>query len=79
MYLKNYWHRRDCPPERFTLHHLRHTFATLLIDEQGVDLKTLQELLGHESLNTTGMYTHINLWQSPLMVLHLLLQRQTAD
>ncbi|WP_246476604.1 tyrosine-type recombinase/integrase [Salicibibacter cibi] len=48
------------PPERFTLHHLRHTFATLLLDED-VDLKTLQEFLGHESLSTTGMYTHINM------------------
>ncbi|WP_227936414.1 tyrosine-type recombinase/integrase [Alkalihalobacillus deserti] len=63
------------PPTRFSLHHLRHTFSTLLLqgnkasesviddvtnDGYKVDLKTLQELLGHESLATTQVYTHID-------------------
>lgn len=53
------------PPKRFSLHRLRHTFATLLLQQADdrVDHKTLQELLGHESLATTSMYTHIDFEQ----------------
>ena len=39
-------------------HTLRHTFATDMLEE-GSDLMTVKELLGHESLNTTSIYTHI--------------------
>ena len=39
-------------------HTLRHTFATDML-ENGSDLMTVKELLGHESLNTTSIYTHV--------------------
>ena len=44
--------------DQFSAHKLRHTAATLMLSG-GVDVKTVQEVLGHESLNTTQIYTHI--------------------
>jgi len=43
---------------KYSSHKLRHTAATLML-KSGVDVRTLQELLGHEHLNTTQIYTHI--------------------
>jgi len=43
---------------KYSSHKLRHTAATLML-KSGVDVRTLQELLGHEHLNTTQIYTHV--------------------
>ena len=43
----------------YSAHKMRHTAATLML-QNGVDVRTLQEVLGHENLNTTQIYTHID-------------------
>lgn len=44
--------------KNYSVHKLRHTAATLMY-QNGVDVRTLKEVLGHESLNTTMIYTHV--------------------
>lgn len=46
---------------KYTVHKLRHTAATLMYQYGNEDLKSLQEILGHESVSTTQIYTHVNL------------------
>lgn len=43
----------------YSAHKLRHTAATLML-QSGVDVRTLQEVLGHDHLNTTQIYTHVS-------------------
>ena len=42
----------------FSTHKLRHTAATLLYQQGGVDIRVLQQMLGHVNLGTTEIYTH---------------------
>jgi len=51
--------RAGLDASKYSAHKLRHTAATLML-QNGVDVRTLQELLGHEHLNTTQIYTHVD-------------------
>ena len=45
---------------KYSVHKLRHTAATLMYKYGNVDIRALQELLGHESISTTQIYTHVD-------------------
>ena len=51
--------KANIDPASYSSHKLRHTAATLML-QNGVDVRTLQEVLGHDHLNTTQIYTHVD-------------------
>ena len=57
--IKNYLQHVDGAGE-MTVHKLRHTAATLMYQQGHVDLRVLQNILGHENLGTTEIYTHLS-------------------
>ena len=56
--VKKYMLMAGLDADNYSAHKLRHTAATMMLSG-GVDVKTVQEVLGHENLNTTQIYTHI--------------------
>ena len=45
---------------KYSVHKLRHTAATLMYQYGNIDIRALQELLGHKSISTTEIYTHVD-------------------
>ncbi len=55
-----YLERAGLEAKRYSVHKLRHTAATLMYQSGQVDVRVLKEILGHEQLNTTQIYTHVD-------------------
>ena len=58
--VKKYIKASGLDPEKYSTHKLRHTAATLMYKHGHVDIRALQAILGHESIATTEIYTHID-------------------
>lgn len=58
--VKRYILEAGLDPQRYSAHKLRHTAATLMYKYGKVDIRALQEILGHESISTTEIYTHLD-------------------
>ncbi len=70
--------------KKLSTHKLRHTAATLMYQSGNVDVRVLKDILGHEQLNTTQIYTHVSdasmqraVESNPLAGLHL--EKKTTD
>ena len=55
-----YLSRAGLESKHFSVHKLRHTAATLMYQSGEVDIRVLKDILGHEQLNTTQIYTHVS-------------------
>lgn len=60
MMVKKYITLAGLDPKKYSPHKLRHTAATLMHKYGGVDIRSLQQILGHESISTTEIYTHVD-------------------
>jgi len=58
--VKKYLSMAGLDTNKYSPHKLRHTAATLMYQYGNADIRSLQEILGHESVSTTEIYTHIN-------------------
>ncbi len=58
--VEKYLKRAGLEYRNFSVHKLRHTAATLMYQSGQVDIRVLKDILGHEQLNTTQIYTHIS-------------------
>lgn len=76
--VKKYLDMAGLAYKNYSTHKLRHTAATLMYQSGQVDTRILQEILGHEQLNTTQIYTHVSnegmetaMTKNPLANLHI--------
>lgn len=76
--VKKYLDMAGLSYKNYSTHKLRHTAATLMYQSGQVDTRILQEILGHEQLNTTQIYTHVSnegmetaMTKNPLASLHI--------
>lgn len=58
--VKKYIEKASLDTRKYSTHKLRHTAATLMYKHGNVDIRSLQEILGHESVSTTEIYTHVD-------------------
>ena len=58
--VKKYMEKAEIDKEQFSPHKLRHTAATLMYKYGDVDIRALQDILGHENIATTQIYTHVD-------------------
>lgn len=58
--MKKYFNLAGLSHKRLSTHKLRHTAATLMYQNGGVDIRVLKDVLGHESISMTQIYTHTN-------------------
>lgn len=58
--VRKYAEKAEIDKENFSPHKLRHTAATLMYKHGNVDIRALQDILGHENIATTQIYTHVD-------------------
>jgi site-specific recombinase XerD len=58
--LKKHLAAADLDTVKYTPHKLRHTAATLMYKHANVDIRSLQQILGHDNISTTQIYTHVD-------------------
>ena len=58
--VKKYLNEIDLGGQGYSVHKLRHTAATLMYQHGHVDIRVLKDILGHENLGTTEIYTHLS-------------------
>lgn len=58
--IKKHMKKAKLNPDKYTPHKLRHSAATLMLKHGNVDIRSIQEILGHKSVSTTQIYAHVD-------------------